>query len=271
MTNKLQVFNHKEFGQLRTVEINGEIHFVGKDVASILGYERTADAIAAHVDAEDKGVGVLPTPRGKQKMVIINESGLYSLIFGSKLPKAKEFKHWVTSEVLPSIRKTGYYSVENESDEWQQKKRKAELLLEMSKITDTKSLRDKFLKRAFEILNDEKPTPDKKSLYDAESVKTFLRGWIAKNLHHFAPRNGAKPPVEPERGFWHNGNLCIFPVDKFLLDAVKEGFTNSNKLLNTLLENSLSIPEKLSGGYPRKRKRFKRNRGFISGLLIDKF
>ena len=80
-------------GQRRTVTINGEPYFVGKDVAESLGYERTADAIRQHVDKEDKGVGEIPTPGGKQKMTIINESGLYALIFGSKLESAKRFKH----------------------------------------------------------------------------------------------------------------------------------------------------------------------------------
>lgn len=107
--NELTIFNSEEFGQIRTVTINGEPYFVGKDVAESLGYERTADAIRQHVDKEDKGVGEIPTPGGKQKMTIINESGLYALIFGSKLESAKRFKHWVTSEVLPSIRTNGGY------------------------------------------------------------------------------------------------------------------------------------------------------------------
>lgn len=110
MENKLQIFQNSEFGQLRTVEINGEIYFVGKDVAEILGYQRTADAITAHVDEEDKGVCKMPTPGGKQEMTVINESGLYSLVLSSKLPTAKKFKHWVTAEVIPLIRKTGSYS-----------------------------------------------------------------------------------------------------------------------------------------------------------------
>lgn len=95
--------------QVRTVVRDGEPWFVGKDVASILGYRDTADALKKHVDLEDKGVGEMPTPGGKQKVKIINESGLYSLIVSSKLPTAKEFKRWVTSEVLPTIRKHGAY------------------------------------------------------------------------------------------------------------------------------------------------------------------
>lgn len=107
--NELKIFNSSEFGQVRTITIDGEPWFIGKDVATILGYERTADAIRAHVDEDDKGVGEIQTPGGKQKIVIINESGLYSLVLSSKLPTAKKFKHWITSEVLPAIRKTGGY------------------------------------------------------------------------------------------------------------------------------------------------------------------
>ena len=107
--NELKVFNSPEFGQVRTFDKGGEPWFVGKDVATILGYERTADAIRAHVDEDDKGVGEIQTPGGKQKIVIINESGLYSLVLSSKLPTAKKFKHWVTAEILPSIRRTGGY------------------------------------------------------------------------------------------------------------------------------------------------------------------
>lgn len=110
------VFNHPEFGELRTVEISGEPWFVGKDVATALGYSDTFGALKKHVDAADKQNcqnDSFDTPRG---MTIINESGLYALILSSKLPSAKEFKHWVTAEVLPSIRKTGGYVNPSQSD-----------------------------------------------------------------------------------------------------------------------------------------------------------
>ncbi|EGQ3927891.1 ORF6C domain-containing protein [Staphylococcus pseudintermedius] len=106
----LQTFNFEEL-PVRTLTVDDEPYFVGKDVAEILGYKRTADAIREHVDAEDKGVGKIQTPGGMQNVTIINESGLYSLIFSSKLDSAKRFKRWVTSEVLPAIRKTGTYQV----------------------------------------------------------------------------------------------------------------------------------------------------------------
>lgn len=109
MNNKIKVFENPEFGSVRTVTINGEPWFVGKDVAMILGYTNPAKAIRVHVDEEDKGVNEMDTPGGKQNITIVNESGLYSLVLSSKLPAAKKFKRWVTSEVLPSIRKNEVY------------------------------------------------------------------------------------------------------------------------------------------------------------------
>ena len=112
--NEIKVFDNPEFGKVRTMEINGEPYFVGKDVAIILGYAKPENAIANHVDTEDKTLTPIQggCSTGSQNTTIINESGLYSLILSSKLPKAKEFKRWVTSEVLPSIRKHGAYAVD---------------------------------------------------------------------------------------------------------------------------------------------------------------
>lgn len=109
--NDLAIFENPEFGHIRGLKIEGEPWFVGKDIAAALGYSDTAQAIRKHIDDEDKGVVESTTPGGKQNITIINESGLYSLMLKSKLPGAKKFKRWVTSEVLPSIRKTGAYSV----------------------------------------------------------------------------------------------------------------------------------------------------------------
>ena len=105
----MQIFKSEEFGKIRTVTINNEPWFVSKDVATALGYSNSRDAISKHVFDDDKGVAKCDTPSGRQEMSVINESGLYALIFGSKLDSAKRFKHWVTSEVLPSIRRTGSY------------------------------------------------------------------------------------------------------------------------------------------------------------------
>lgn len=110
--NELQIFQSEEFGTIRTVTIDNEPWFVGKDVAVALGYgegKSPINAIANHVDVEDKGVTKMMTPGGEQAVTIINESGLYSLVLSSKLESARRFKRWVTSEVLPAIRKTGGY------------------------------------------------------------------------------------------------------------------------------------------------------------------
>ncbi len=111
--SELQVFNNAEFGSVRSLMVNGEPYFVGKDVTDILGYSNSRKAIGDHVDEEDKGVTKCDTLGGVQDMVIINESGLYSLILSSKLPSAKRFKRWVTSEVLPAIRKHGVFAMDD--------------------------------------------------------------------------------------------------------------------------------------------------------------
>lgn len=109
--NELQVFKNQEFGQVRTLTLNDEPWFVGKDVAEILGYKNTKDALTKHVDDEDKLGSQIATSGQNRNMTIINESGLYCLVLSSKLPSAKKFKRWVTSEVLPALRKTGQYQV----------------------------------------------------------------------------------------------------------------------------------------------------------------
>lgn len=111
--NELKIFENPEFGKVRTMEINGEPWFVGKDVAIILGYAKPENALTTHVDGDDTlKQGVTDSLGRAQNTTLINESGLYSLILSSKLPKSKEFKRWVTSEVLPSIRKHGVYAVD---------------------------------------------------------------------------------------------------------------------------------------------------------------
>lgn len=112
----MEIFNFED-NQVRVIEKYEQAWFVGKDVAEVLGYSQTAQAIRKHVDEEDKGVFEMNTPGGKQQMTIINESGLYSLVLSSKLPTAKKFKHWVTSEVLPAIRKHGAYMTDQKIEE----------------------------------------------------------------------------------------------------------------------------------------------------------
>ena len=117
MDKEIQIFKNEEFGQVRTMLINNEPWFVGKDVANILGYVKPLNAIATHVDEEDSlKQGLIDSAGRTQQTIVINESGLYSLILSSKLPNAKKFKRWVTREVLPSIRKTGSYSSKKKVD-----------------------------------------------------------------------------------------------------------------------------------------------------------
>lgn len=111
--NNIKIFENPDFGKVRTLDVNGEPYFVGKDVAEILGYQNASKALADHVDDEDKLNNETLSSLGQRGGWVINESGLYSLILSSKLPKAKEFKHWVTSEVLPNIRKHGAYMTDD--------------------------------------------------------------------------------------------------------------------------------------------------------------
>lgn len=113
--DNLKIFENEEFGKIRTVEINSEPYFVGKDVAESLGYANTKNAVPKHVDDEDKLSTQIEYAGQRREVTVINESGLYSLILSSKLESAKRFKHWVTSEVLPSLRKNGGYIVNQEN------------------------------------------------------------------------------------------------------------------------------------------------------------
>ena len=114
---QLKIFENEEFGQVRTVMRDGEVWFIARDVAEALGYANASDAISKHVDREDKGIAKCDTLGGTQELTVLNESGLYSLILSSKLGSAKRFKRWVTSEVLPAIRKTGSYEMNRLSKE----------------------------------------------------------------------------------------------------------------------------------------------------------
>ena len=109
---KNQIFKNEEFGQIRTCTMNGETYFVGKDVASALGYKNTMDALMRHVDEEDKQTSGFTMGSHRYSMTVVNESGLYSLILSSKLDSARRFKRWVTGEILPAIRKNGHYELE---------------------------------------------------------------------------------------------------------------------------------------------------------------
>lgn len=163
MENQLQVFNNVEFGQVRTIVKNEEVWFVGKDVAEALGYSNTRDALTKHIDNEDRADVAIHDGRQNRSMIIINESGLYSLVFSSKLPSAKKFKHWVTSEVLPSIRKTGSYSIKQQPvDDAKQlrseamllnaRTRQAKMWKELSQMTTIKEYKEIAFAKAGNVL-----------------------------------------------------------------------------------------------------------------------
>lgn len=167
--NNIQLFNSPEFGQIRTITDNDGIYFVGKDVAQALGYSNQRDALARHVDEEDKGVMKLDTPGGVQDVTTINESGLYSLVLSSKLPSAKRYKHWITSEVLPALRRQGGYMLANANETPEQ------IMARALKIAD------EALKRKDALIEEMKP---KAMFADAvgASDNTCLVGELAKML-----------------------------------------------------------------------------------------
>lgn len=211
--NKLAVFSNPDFGEVRTLEINGEPWFVGKDVATALGYSNVWDAIAKHVDEEDKDALAIRDVIGRQQNnTIINESGLYSLIMSSKMEKAKEFKRWVTSEVLPSIRKTGAYDIHKDSRELdiEEKKadamiadanarieatriEKAKLLMKMSELNISPQASQALVSCASEVLTGIKciPLPEVDKTYSATEAGEII-GVSAAKIGRVANANGIK-------------------------------------------------------------------------------
>ena len=151
-TKSIQVFNNTEFGEIRTMEINGEPWFVGKDIATALGYTKSRNAIAAHVDDDDKkDAPIQGSLGGTQKMTVINESGMYSLILGSKLEGAKRFKRWVTSEVLPSIRKTGAYATGSAAAEYKARELRVKEMNAQARLINAETRRLLILQKEKEL------------------------------------------------------------------------------------------------------------------------
>lgn len=175
----LQIFNSPEFGTIRTIDKGGEPWFVGKDVAAALGYEKPTDAVRKHVDVEDRGISKMETPSGAQETTIINESGLYSLVLSSKLPTAKKFKRWVTSEVIPSIRKHGGYLT---PDKLEEVLLKPDTLIQLAQ--NLKAEQEK--RRALEVkMEEQKP----KVLF-AESVEVAKTSILIGELAKLLKQNG---------------------------------------------------------------------------------
>ena len=183
--NDLKIFINEQFGTIRTVEIDGEPWFVGKDVAVALGYSNTKDAISTHVDNEDKRIiqrsenATLEIPN--RGMTIINESGVYSLVIGSKLPDAKKFKHWITHDVIPSIRKHGAYMTPDTLD-----KMIASPEFGIRLLTELKTEREKN-----KVLS-EKVEADKPKVLFAEAVETAKTSILVGELAKILQQNGVK-------------------------------------------------------------------------------
>lgn len=208
--NEITMFRNPEFGEIRTVDLNGDTWFVGADIASVLGYTNPRKAIADHVDDEDKNTVTIRDGIGNPNKTVINESGVYALIFSSKLDKAKQFKHWVTSEVLPAIRKHGAY-VPTQSDQTaldiqllNARTMNANVYLSLIDRIDTKSETYKPILMAYaantaagqNILP--LPKSDHSKTFSASEVATML-GVSANKIGRVANANGMKIP---EFGQW---------------------------------------------------------------------
>lgn len=195
--NEIQVFNY-DSRQVRTVEKNGEAWFVGKDVASILEYKNPQKAIRDHVDKEDRTVNEMFTVNGTSP-ILINESGLYSLIFSSKLPSAKKFKHWVTSEVLPEIRRKGYYAVPAVQSQIDDLKKQNELL--QAQNTGLK----KYIQEnsSFTLLG-QAITPLKGIVSFGEGAKLFSQNGIKTGQNRLIKKARDKKLLARRKGRQHN-------------------------------------------------------------------
>lgn len=197
--NALRIFENEEFGEVRVLEINNEPWFIGRDVATILGYERTAKAILDHVEQEDKDVVPIQDSIGRmQNTAIINESGLYSLILSSKLPKSKKFKQWVTREVLPSIRRNGGYITNQENLSDSELMAKALLVAQNTINTKNKQLEEAYKKIEF----------DSGKVFFAESVSNSENCISINEMAKLLKQNGVN--IGEERFFnWLRNNKYL--------------------------------------------------------------
>lgn len=234
MRNEIKIFESPEFGRIRTVnDEKGEPWFIGKDVATLLGYSNTRDALRKHVDEEDKTtVAIRDTGSNYQSMtVIVNESGLYSLILQSKLPRAREFKRWVTSEVLPQIRKTGgYIPLDNEDDE-------KTILAKALKILN------RTLQQKDELIEAQRPKVD-----FADAVTTGDGCILISELAKLLTRNGY--PTGRTRLFrWLRNNGYIFkrstePIQRWVEEGI---FATSVTMIKTHHGSEERVTTKVTG------------------------
>ena len=205
MKNELKTFTNDNFGSIRGIEIDGEGWLVGRDVAKALGYKNISDALKKHVDEEDKGVAKCDTLGGIQEMTVINESGFYSLVLGSKLPNAKKFKKWVTSEVLPSIRKHGMYATDELLDN-------PDLLIQIA----TKLKEERELNRRLQEENEEKNKLIEKQKPKAEFYDEIIDSTTVIGMKEVAD-------ILKIKGYGRN-NLFKFLREKGILNRKNEPY-----------------------------------------------
>lgn len=236
--NALRIFENEEFGEVRVLEINNEPWFIGRDVATILGYERTAKAILDHVEQEDKDVVPIQDSIGRmQNTAIINESGLYSLILSSKLPGAKKFKQWVTSEVLPSIRKNGGYIANQENLSDSELMAKALMVAQRTIENKSKQLEEAHKKieaDSGKVLFAECVESSKKSILVGELAKILKQNginigqnrlfeWLRKNKYL-----SSRPGSDFNNPTQKSMNLGLFEIKKTVVVH-----SNGNKTIST--------------------------------------
>lgn len=247
--NKLAVFTNPDFGEVRTLEINGEPWFVGKDIAEALGYKDTTQALRKRVDGEDKqlfkAVDSTALDTSNYGVYIINESGLYSLIMSSKMEKAKEFKRWVTSEVLPSIRKTGAYNIQQTQKKddreldamlmdanarlLEAKAKQASILLEFTKLNLSPEANQALVACASELMTGVKalPLPEVEKTYSAGEVGEMF-GVSGNKIGRIANAEGLKTEkygiyvLDKARG--HNKQVQTFRYNQTAVDFFRDYF-----------------------------------------------
>lgn len=211
--NEVRLFSNPEFGSVRTTKINGEIWFVGKDVAEALGYSNTREAVLCHVDQEDKTEVGIHDGSQNRNMIAINESGLYSLILRSQLQSAKRFKRWVTSEVLPAIRKTGEYSVREKKTEsyliedpiaraerWIEEQKEKRLLEEKNQYLEETVEEQRPKAEYFDALVDDNLlTNFRDTAKELGLSQTEFVGWLLDKEYVYKDSHGIIKPYEPHR------------------------------------------------------------------------
>ncbi len=245
MANEIQIFENAEFGKVRVIIIDEEPWFVGKDITNVLGYKDSINALKSHVDEEDKTGWQITTPsRGVQQATIINESGLYSLVLSSKLPSAKKFKHWVTAEVLPSLRKHGAYSLDNNAT-------KAQLLLQIydggqDAVIASKQLSELEVKTAtaplLQKIEDDKPYTEfaKHVTESSDSVDVGEFSKIVKN---------EKIDIGRNRLFqWLRDNKYLMDTNAPYQKYINNGYFNVIKITKSTAYGTKVFPKTLITG-----------------------